>query len=345
MNSEQRNELIARYCQGPDAVEAALVGITEAEWDARPEGGGWTAREIVHHLADSEITSAIRLRRLVAEDAPEIQGYNEELFAQRLYYDKRPVAGALAALRVARETTAELLTHLDEADWTREGTHSESGRYSVETWLEIYAAHAHDHAEQLRRARATGATSSPSTSPGTTVAPPDVALTPGQIARTARALPDMLAALTASLPAELARWRPEGEPWSLHDIIGHLIEADRYGIEDRIRRILAGTDAPPAIPFWDQEAAATARSDSERTLDSLLDELRSTRASLCTLVERLTPADLLRTGAHATAGPISAGDLVQEWLYHDQDHLRQALSLLQAKVWPFMGATQRFYED
>ncbi len=69
-----------------------------------------------------------------------------------------PIQASLEAFRAARQTTAELLERLGEADWLREGTHSESGRYTVETWLEIYAKHAHDHAEQIRRGRETAGT-------------------------------------------------------------------------------------------------------------------------------------------------------------------------------------------
>ena len=98
------------------------------------------------------MTSAIRLRRLIAEDAPVISGYDEEDFARRLFYTRRPIEPSLAALKAARETTASIVECLDEAQWQRAGTHSESGFYSVETWLEIYAAHAHDHAAQIRAA-------------------------------------------------------------------------------------------------------------------------------------------------------------------------------------------------
>jgi hypothetical protein len=113
--------------------------------------GGWTARQVVHHLADSEMTSAIRLRRLLAEDDPVIAGYDEETFAKVLRYD-RPVDASLRALEAARATSAELLDLLTEEDWARAGTHTESGRYGVEDWLRIYAAHAHDHAAQIRAA-------------------------------------------------------------------------------------------------------------------------------------------------------------------------------------------------
>jgi hypothetical protein len=99
------------------------------------------------------MTSAIRLRRLIAEEDPLIQGYDQDEFARRLFYD-RPIASSLEAFRFARESSADILERLSDAQWQRRGTHSESGPYSVEMWLEIYAQHAHDHADQIRRARA-----------------------------------------------------------------------------------------------------------------------------------------------------------------------------------------------
>ena len=129
-----------------------MAGLSDAELDHRPGDGGWTPREVVHHLADSEMTSAIRLRRLLAEDSPVIQGYDEVAFARRLHYGERPIKAALAAVRAARETTASILEHMAEADWSRSGTHTESGPYSAENWLTIYAAHCHDHVDQIRRA-------------------------------------------------------------------------------------------------------------------------------------------------------------------------------------------------
>ena len=152
MDRSRRDELVARYRAGYDEVVNALAGVTDEELDRRPAPGKWTAREIVHHLADSEMTSAIRLRRLVAEDNPVIVGYDQEEFARRLKYD-RPIAASLAALKAARETTCEILDRLTEAEWQRTGTHSEAGAYSVYKWLEIYGVHAHDHADQIRRAR------------------------------------------------------------------------------------------------------------------------------------------------------------------------------------------------
>jgi hypothetical protein len=150
MDQSQRAALIKRYTEGHQAVLDVLAGLSEADLDTRTEG--WTAREIVHHLADSEMTSAIRLRRLLAEDQPIIDGYDEEQFSRVLHYGDRPIEAALDAFAAARRTTAEILARMSDDEWSREGTHSESGRYTAEDWLRIYAAHAHDHADQIGRA-------------------------------------------------------------------------------------------------------------------------------------------------------------------------------------------------
>src|SRR4029079_3560219 len=99
-----------------------------------------------------EMMSAIRIRRLLTESEPVIHGYDEKAFAQRLTTD-RPIEPSLQAMRWARETCSQLLERMSDADWSIVGTHTESGRYSTEDWLRIYAAHAHEHAAQIERAR------------------------------------------------------------------------------------------------------------------------------------------------------------------------------------------------
>lgn len=153
MTTNERAELIERYRAGATAVAEAVAGITDVELDRRPPGDGeWTAREIIHHLADSESMAYIRLRRLIAEDEPLIQGYDEPEWARRLHYD-RPIEASLAVLPAVRAASLQLLESLTDEEWSRTGRHSESGAYSVERWLEIYAAHPAEHADQIRRAR------------------------------------------------------------------------------------------------------------------------------------------------------------------------------------------------
>jgi hypothetical protein len=153
MERDEREQLIAQYQDGYSAVAEALLKITPEELDARPAPGKWTAREIVHHLADSEMTGAVRFRLLLAEDRPAIRGYDQDEFARRLHYE-RPHEASLEVFRAARASTADLMGCLTEADWLREGTHSETGRFGLDTWLRIYAPHAHRHAQQIRAARA-----------------------------------------------------------------------------------------------------------------------------------------------------------------------------------------------
>ena len=148
MDRNERERLIAVYRDGYRAVVEALQGATEEMLDARPREGAWTAREIVHHLADSEMTAAIRLRILLVEDRPKILGYDQDAFVRRLHYD-RPHESSLMAFRYARECTAQILERMTEQDWLREGTHTDVGSFSVERWLDTYAPHAHNHARQI----------------------------------------------------------------------------------------------------------------------------------------------------------------------------------------------------
>lgn len=152
MDLAERQRLVELYQAGPDEVERALAEVGREAFDRRPPDGSWNAREVVHHLADSEMTSAIRVRRLLFEDNPTIAGYDEAGYAVTFHYADRPMEPALSALRAARTTTAQILASLDEAAWSRTGTHTESGTYGMEDWLRIYAAHAHEHADQIRRA-------------------------------------------------------------------------------------------------------------------------------------------------------------------------------------------------
>ena len=153
MTPEDRQKLIDQYQDGYHEVAKALEDFPSDSLTAHPIAGKWSAAEIIHHLADSETASALRLRRLLVEDHPLIQGYDQDAYATSLNYNRREIEPSLEALRSARATTAQLFAFMTEDDWRKEGTHSESGSYSSEDWLKIYAAHAHNHAAQIRRLR------------------------------------------------------------------------------------------------------------------------------------------------------------------------------------------------
>jgi len=153
MTRQERKQLIDQYAEGPEEVSQSLAGFPVEQLTAHPIAGKWSAAEIVHHLSDSETISGIRLRRLIAESNPVIYGYDQDEYTRALHYNDREIAPALENFRAVRAVTTQLMRALTDAEWQRQGWHTEMGLYTAEMWLGIYAAHAHDHASQIRRLR------------------------------------------------------------------------------------------------------------------------------------------------------------------------------------------------
>ena len=129
-------------------------GVTQDLLDVKnPEG--WSARQIIHHLADSETQSYARLRRLVAEpEGTLIQGYDENLWATapQLGYESAPVENSIAIFAAVRAGSLDVIKRLEEADLEKSGVHSEAGHYTIAKWLTSYTNHPKDHGDQLVRA-------------------------------------------------------------------------------------------------------------------------------------------------------------------------------------------------
>jgi len=165
-------------------------------------------------------------------------------------------------------------------------------------------------------------------------------LTPPEIAQFLRATTLTLAAELAAAPSPVLAWHPAPGQWCIKDVIGHIIEAERRGFAGRIRIILAGAD--PRLEAWDQNEVARARRDCERDGGELLRELAALRQDSLGLVAGLRDADLARGGHHPKVGHLTIADLLNEWVHHDRNHVRQILANVQAYVWPHMGASQKF---
>jgi hypothetical protein len=138
----------------------------------------------------------------------------------------------------------------------------------------------------------------------------------------------------------VAQWRPAPREWSANECVGHLIEADRRGFAGRIRRILAEDGV--AEVGWDQLAVAAARRDWERPAADIVEEFRRGRDEGIAVVEGLAPEDLDSYAVHNVVGRVTVRELLQEWVFHDRNHIRQLLANAQARAWPVMGNTQRF---
>lgn len=149
-------EAVADYRRATEELLAALADLPADGLDAHAEGG-WSARQVIHHLADSETTSYLRLRRLLVESPDAlIQGYDEAAWAacDALGYTTLPVEHSVAVVAAVRRSSFDLLSRLGEADLERRGVHSESGPYTLGQWLEIYTRHPRDHRAQLLEALA-----------------------------------------------------------------------------------------------------------------------------------------------------------------------------------------------
>jgi hypothetical protein len=168
----------------------------------------------------------------------------------------------------------------------------------------------------------------------------DAPLMPVEVAALLPSTVAQLRAELAALPERVLAWHPAPREWCVKEVIGHLIEAERRGFAGRIRVILAA-DAPE-LGRWEPADVARARGDCAKPVAPLLEELAALRQDSAALVRGLRAADLDRLGRHPTVGPLRVGDLLQEWVHHDRNHVRQALANVQAYVWPAMGNAQRF---
>jgi hypothetical protein len=149
LSRAEREALIQRYADGPARLKAALATVPAEVLQWRPEPGEWSAHEVVVHCADSETNAAARIRYLAAEADPVILGYDEAEWARRFDYHDHPLEPALALVEAVRANTVLLIRRMHEEAWQRVGRHSESGRYSAEDWLTIYAEHLDVHARQI----------------------------------------------------------------------------------------------------------------------------------------------------------------------------------------------------
>ena len=146
-------ELLERFRRGPELVAMAMTGAAGAELDYAPAPGKWSLRQILCHLADSEMEAGIRMRRIIAEDNPTLLAYDQDAWAERLDYSRRKTTQALETFRHIRGLNYELLQSLPEEAFQRQGIHSERGPVTLLDMLRLYARHAEKHAAQIQAVR------------------------------------------------------------------------------------------------------------------------------------------------------------------------------------------------
>ena len=139
------DQLIDQIAALPDALMEALSDFDEAKLDTPYREGGWTARQVVHHLADSHLNAYTRFRLALTEDRPTIKAYNEKLWAELPDARRGPVQPSLALLEGLHDRWVWLLGGMAPEDFQRVFVHPERGEMTLERTLRLYAWHCRHH--------------------------------------------------------------------------------------------------------------------------------------------------------------------------------------------------------
>ncbi len=145
--------LLERFRRGPELMAVILTGVFGEEEDYLPAPGKWSIRQLMAHVADTEIVAAGRFRQVIAEDNPTLVPFDQNAWAERLDYARRKPKQSLESFRHLRAENYELLKGLEEAAFERTGTHTERGQLSLRQMLQGFAGHAESHARQIESIR------------------------------------------------------------------------------------------------------------------------------------------------------------------------------------------------
>jgi hypothetical protein len=146
-------DLLERFRRGPELLAVVLTGVFGEEEDFVIAPGKWSARQIVAHLADSEMVGAHRMRLVIAQENPTLTAFDQDAWTRNLDYARRKPKQSLETFRRIRAENHELLKGLAEGVFERSGTHTENGVVTLRSLVEGYAAHAESHARQLQEIR------------------------------------------------------------------------------------------------------------------------------------------------------------------------------------------------
>jgi hypothetical protein len=145
--------VIERYAKGAGALGAAIQGLSKAELTAFPVPGTWSIQQIVFHMYDSELIASDRLKRIIAMENPLLIGYDETLFANRLFYNDLDPHVACAIIEQNRLLTAEIFRRLPDEAYARTGIHNERGKVTLGEYLKSTCDHLDHHLGFIRKKR------------------------------------------------------------------------------------------------------------------------------------------------------------------------------------------------
>lgn|SRR5487761_74064 len=145
----QRENLISEIEQAPARLRDAVEGLSDARLDTPYREGGWTVRQVVHHLADGHLNSYVRFRLALTESEPTIKPYDQALWAELSDARTAPIEPSLALFESLHERWAILLKSLQAADFARAFRHPERGLMTLDQNLALYAWHGRHHVAHI----------------------------------------------------------------------------------------------------------------------------------------------------------------------------------------------------
>lgn len=152
-SAQRRERLIADIAQAPAALRAAVQDLSLHQLDTPYREGGWTVRQVVHHLPDSHMNAYVRFKLALTEDEPTIKPYAEGRWAELADTKSTPIETSLVLLESLHKRFVRLLCSLSEDDWKRQFRHPELGVVSLEKNLELYAWHGRHHVAHVTELR------------------------------------------------------------------------------------------------------------------------------------------------------------------------------------------------
>ena len=145
-------DVVAELRANLDELTRAVRGLPAGQLERRPGAAeGWTARQVLAHLADFELMAAVRVRTVLSTERPALASYGQEEFTDR-FSDLEPAEDALERFAVNRKATVRVLAALEPADLERVGVHPHRGEETLRRTLEMLARHDRAHLDQLARA-------------------------------------------------------------------------------------------------------------------------------------------------------------------------------------------------
>ena len=155
MTEARRAACVARIAAAPAALRAVVAGLSDAQLDTPYRAGGWTLRQVVHHVPDSHMNAYTRFRLTLTEDQPTIKTYDEARWAELPDARTLPVEVSLALLEALHVRWTALLRGLTAADGVRQLFHPEHGRLmTLDELLALYAWHGEHHTAHVTSLRA-----------------------------------------------------------------------------------------------------------------------------------------------------------------------------------------------